>query len=796
MLTAAEQEILAAASPQARAEANLIVRVLKDAQSLAWFFKAFWPVIEPTRPLVWNWHLDLICDAIQRQVEGDPEYRRLLIMMPPGQMKSVVASVMRPAWVWLRYPERRSLYLSSNDDLPRRDSRRTRDIIESPFYQAHLPILAKYGGKSVWTLKDDQNEKDNFENDHTGFRQCVSLYGKFTGKRGDDVAMDDVLDAGEVVKWSPEQIAARVELANTIIANQLQSRVNDPKTATWMLIMQGLNGGDPSQVAIRDGDWKVICLPMEYDPTHPYLHPADPRTVPGQLLNEGFNDRAEVERLKRKMKPVHYAWQYQQFGKEAEGGELAEHIDAVRTYAEDPRVRAERCAVVDISVDPTGKGKSTSDDAGIQVWGRDGGDGVLLDVEPRRPMGLEDCEDVIVAKTQKWPMYRHIYIEDTALGPALVERLRKRGIRGVIACPTGNRSKGARVDMGSGPALRSRTVVVPSEDHVPAVREWKHEHSVFVDGRSKRDAHVDATSQMWIQWSRIDADPVWLPTATEVLRAVAVRPPRWRIPTPGGTTLGWLDLPVMHPGETYVMGLVPSLCLGAGAPAVAAVVSESGDVVVTMTVHSGGEDALADAILSLATAIASRTLPGTSRDPTLRVRCADPPRNVGLSQRIARALGGQGRFVQFVGEPGEPGKMPSRELNVWADTAASPERAAILAPLGVAVEGGRSTVYDPAWVDALGAVVVDHETGRLRSGRGTPDPRMIPPGGEMDVRVLALGLAEGLRQSRSPKGLSLVNGGGGVSKPRNDFERYTTPSGGGGSAMVGHVGIVAGMFRR
>src|SRR5690349_8804408 len=66
-------------------------------ESLASFVQQGWPIIEPGRPLDWNWHLDLICDALERQIRGEEDYRKLLICIPPGTMKSILVSVMAPA---------------------------------------------------------------------------------------------------------------------------------------------------------------------------------------------------------------------------------------------------------------------------------------------------------------------------------------------------------------------------------------------------------------------------------------------------------------------------------------------------------------------------------------------------------------------------------------------------------------------------------------------------------------------------------------------------------------------------
>src|SRR6266704_2003990 len=47
------------------------------------FAKAAWPVIEPGTPLLWNWHLDVICDHLQAVFER--RIKRLAITLSTGQ---------------------------------------------------------------------------------------------------------------------------------------------------------------------------------------------------------------------------------------------------------------------------------------------------------------------------------------------------------------------------------------------------------------------------------------------------------------------------------------------------------------------------------------------------------------------------------------------------------------------------------------------------------------------------------------------------------------------------------------
>ena len=54
-------------------------------QSLAFFIRDFWDVIEPSTPLVWGWPLDAMIEHLEAVTSGD--IKRLLMNVPPGFMK-------------------------------------------------------------------------------------------------------------------------------------------------------------------------------------------------------------------------------------------------------------------------------------------------------------------------------------------------------------------------------------------------------------------------------------------------------------------------------------------------------------------------------------------------------------------------------------------------------------------------------------------------------------------------------------------------------------------------------------
>jgi hypothetical protein len=54
-----------------------------------------WPIVEPARSFIANWHVDAIADHLQAVTQG--KIRRLLITVPPGHGKSLIVSVLEIA---------------------------------------------------------------------------------------------------------------------------------------------------------------------------------------------------------------------------------------------------------------------------------------------------------------------------------------------------------------------------------------------------------------------------------------------------------------------------------------------------------------------------------------------------------------------------------------------------------------------------------------------------------------------------------------------------------------------------
>lgn len=478
-------------------------------RSLAEFVRQAWTIIEPGTALLWNWHLDVMCDSLERQVMGDSNYRKLLFTVPPGTMKSLLVSVFAPAWEWLHFPERRKLFFANDDTLAVRDSRREREVITSDWYRALVTIVERRRGREPWTLAHDQNEKINFANTLHGVRQCLSVGAKVTGKRADAICIDDPLDAKEVVNGSMEQVAARLEVVNNVIEKVLPSRVNNLAEARWTIIMQRLHDDDPAGRAIAEGDWRVVNLQMEFEPANPMNHPDDQRTDEGELLFPALFPSAELDKVKKKLGPRHYSSQYQQHPMPGEGGPLKRwywcfwfppHMNTQPkpVLVRKPDGSMHECPQRALPEALTGHTQSwdmafkdTQDSAYVvgQLWAGYGADSFLLD-QLRDKLDIVATIEAVRLLSKRWPDALRKLVEDKANGPAVIGMLRRELAGLTEVQPQGG--KEARANAAA-PAIESQNVWIPHPSLAPWVNDFLAETEAFPAG--KYADQVDACTQ-------------------------------------------------------------------------------------------------------------------------------------------------------------------------------------------------------------------------------------------------------------------------------------------------------------
>ena len=107
----------------------------------------------------------------------------------------------------------------------------------------------------------------------------------------------------------------------------MSTRVNDPKTAAKVVVMQRCHQRDLSGHLLEQGGWEHLCLPAEYENSRQVtsIGFADPRTEHGELLWPERFGPTEIESLKRSLGSYATAGQLQQRPSPAEGGILKRH---------------------------------------------------------------------------------------------------------------------------------------------------------------------------------------------------------------------------------------------------------------------------------------------------------------------------------------------------------------------------------------------------------------------------------------------------------------------------------------
>lgn len=277
---------------------------------LSSFVREAWPVLEPSASYVHNWHVDAICEHLEAVSEG--RINRLLINVPPGSMKSLLVSVLWPAWEWaMGHTSLRYLTTSHNDKPVIRDTRKMRDLVLSRWYQSLFPhvVLNRTGETS-------------FSNTRTGTREGVA-FGSLTSQRGDRLLIDDPhsTDTAESEKERERDTLRFREGA--------LNRLNDQDRSAIVVIMQRLHEFDISGIIISMRmPYVKLILPAEFEPERrcsTEIGFVDPRSTDGELLDPGRFPRAVVDQMKKDTTAYAWAGQYQQRPAPREGGMFKRH---------------------------------------------------------------------------------------------------------------------------------------------------------------------------------------------------------------------------------------------------------------------------------------------------------------------------------------------------------------------------------------------------------------------------------------------------------------------------------------
>jgi len=336
-------------------------------ENLGDFLQGAWKYIDPNT-FIPGWHLDAIGEHLAAVANG--EIRRLVINVPPRSSKSSMVSVAFPAWLWaqrqkgpLSGPHVQFLFASYAQNLALRDSIKTRRLVESPWYK-------KFWGDR-FNITSDQNTKIRFENNKGGYRLATSVDGALTGEGGHIIIVDDPHNANEVESDTVRE--GTIEWWD----QSMSTRLNDPKTGAFIVIMQRLHESDlTGHILSKDtGNWVHLCLPMRFEPDRQCITQwfVDEREDGELLMPERFGEE-EVKDLEGRLGPFSAAGQLQQRPEPKGGGIIKREWwnlwDEKTSSAEGlSKVVFPPFEYVVASVDTAYTSKQENDYSAMTIWG-------------------------------------------------------------------------------------------------------------------------------------------------------------------------------------------------------------------------------------------------------------------------------------------------------------------------------------------------------------------------------------------------------------------------------------------
>ncbi len=448
---------------------NQISREIAE-RTLPGFIEQAWQVIEPGIEYVDNWHIHLIGEYMEAINRG--QIQRLIINMPPRHMKSLEVTVCYPVWTWIKNPEKRFIKVSYSDSLSRKHNIIARDIINSPWYQ--------HNWGDQFTLKADVNRQAEFKNNHQGFMLSTSVGGALTGEGGDVIIIDD--PQNPLMANSEAEREASVNF----FKNTLQTRLNNPKTGVFIIIMQRLHENDlTGHILSEQLDYEHLCLPAIAEKKTVVTFPISGKEIirePGDVLNEGRFDMTVLENLKQSMGSVQFAGQFLQTPAPAEG------IIFKREWLHNFYTQAPRTTDIQSWDMAFTKSEGSAKVAGI-VMGKNKADIYIKDLVNDK---MDFTESVAAVRTLsgKWSSARAKVVENKANGPAIVNTLKKE-IPGMVEFnPKGSKEERA---MSITPYFEAGNIHFPDPKTHPWVEDLIRDLLIFPKGTYKDT--VDALVQ-------------------------------------------------------------------------------------------------------------------------------------------------------------------------------------------------------------------------------------------------------------------------------------------------------------
>jgi predicted phage terminase large subunit-like protein len=265
------------------------------AQDFNAFSEFAFGVVRPGIPFKPNWHLETMAEKLSQVASG--RNRRLIVTVPPRNLKSLLTSVALPAWFLGHSAWERVVVVSYSDFLARQHANDFRLLVRDPMYQATFPAM-----------RLDRDTDREITTTKRGKRIATSIDGTLTGIGGNLIIIDDPIKPGDAMS---ESVRARVI---EWYRSTLLSRGDDKTMTRIVVVMQRVHDNDLVGYLLEQGGFDVLNLPAIAQRTETF-DLGDGRFYTrqkGELLHPEHEPVDVLAELKRNMGPIAFSAQYQQ----------------------------------------------------------------------------------------------------------------------------------------------------------------------------------------------------------------------------------------------------------------------------------------------------------------------------------------------------------------------------------------------------------------------------------------------------------------------------------------------------
>jgi phage terminase large subunit-like protein len=362
-------------------------------------------------------YIYFLCYWISRLWSG--KRKKVLINIAPKHLKTFIGTICLVAWELAHRPDSDILAVTGSETLANDIAPRIVRLLQSKGY------IERYGRR----LSRKNVDPTNFRTVGGGTVHVVAVGSNLTGLRADLIIFDDPHDLAYM------QSLRKIQAVKDTYRRAVKTRFNNPKRGRTLVMHHRIHVEDLTSELKTDTDFKCIALPLVAPRTRTYRFGGEAwLRRAGDLLR---SDEFTAKTIARLRAEPEWPLLYQQ------GVDPGSDLRLKRKYF----VIRDRHELIKgpcvISVDP-GQGHEIDNSFSCsQVWIPLGFDRHQLDDQIRERASFQRQCDILLHLRKYRPAV--ILIENTALGPALIEFARNRLRSEVIAISPHGRSKFERL---------------------------------------------------------------------------------------------------------------------------------------------------------------------------------------------------------------------------------------------------------------------------------------------------------------------------------------------------------------